>query len=59
MKISIWKVFTIFSIISSWSQATLTDGKITLDEALDLISQLAAALKLPLEYDVIDILNKQ
>ncbi|MBA7670746.1 hypothetical protein ES703_78893 [subsurface metagenome] len=52
MKVSIWKIFTIFNIISAWSQAALADGKITLEEALDLVTQLAAALGLPLEYDV-------
>lgn len=57
MKVSIWKIFTIFSIISAWSQAALADGKITLKEALDLIAQLAAALDLPLEYDVSKILE--
>lgn len=57
MKISIWKIFTIFGIVSAWSQAALADGKITLDEALDLIAQLAAALDLPLEYDVNKILS--
>jgi len=59
MKISIWKIFAIFSIISSWAQGALSDGKITLEEALDLIAQLATALGLPLEYDVSKILQNK
>ncbi|MBA7473397.1 hypothetical protein ES707_08736 [subsurface metagenome] len=57
MKVSIWKIFTIFGIISAWSQAALADGKITLEEALGLITQLAAALNLPLEFDASNILE--
>ncbi|MDP2365731.1 MAG: hypothetical protein Q8M94_18430 [Ignavibacteria bacterium] len=58
MKISIWKIFAIFGIISAWSQAALADGKITLEEALSLIAQLAAALALPLEFDISKLLEK-
>lgn len=58
MSISIWKIFTIFGILSTWSQQALADGKITAVEALDLITQLAAALSLPLEFDVSELLDK-
>lgn len=57
MKISIWKIFAIFSIVSAWSQAALADGKITLEEALDLVQQLAAALGVPTEYNFNDFLK--
>ncbi|MBA7524715.1 hypothetical protein ES705_16857 [subsurface metagenome] len=57
MKISIWKIFAIFSIVSAWSQAALADGKITLEEALDLVQQLAAALGVPTEYNFKDFLK--
>ncbi len=57
MKISIWKIFAIFGIISAWAQTALLDGKITLEEALDLVAQLAVALGLPLEYDASKIIG--
>lgn len=52
MKISFWKVLTIFSIVSNWAAQALADKKVTLAEALDLIAQLAVALGVPLEFDV-------
>lgn len=52
MKISFWKILSIFSIVSNWSQQALLDGKVTLEEGLDLVHQLAAALGVPTEYDI-------
>ncbi|MBA7493983.1 hypothetical protein ES702_04549 [subsurface metagenome] len=52
MKISFWKIMTIFSIVSNWSSQALADKKVTLEEALDLVQQLATALGVPTEYDI-------
>lgn len=52
MKISFWKILAIFNIVSSWAQQALADKVVTLQEAFDLIEQLAAALGLPLEFDI-------
>lgn len=57
MKISFWKVMTIFSIVSNWSAQALADKVITLEEAFDLVKQLAAALGVSTEYDVTDYLK--
>lgn len=57
MKVSIWKIMSIFSIVSNWSVQALADGKVTLSEALDLVHQLAAALGVPTEYDIKDYLK--
>ena len=57
MKISIWRIMTIFSIVSNWSVQALADKVVTLSEALDLVHQLAAALGVPTEYDVKDYLK--
>jgi len=57
MKISFWKIMTIFSIVSNWSIQALADGKVTLSEALDLVHQLAAALGVPTEYDISEYLK--
>lgn len=58
MKISFLKIFTVFGILSAWATQALADGKVTLEEALDLIQQLAAALSLPLDFDVSKMLEK-
>jgi hypothetical protein len=52
MKISFWKIMTIFSIVSNWSVQALADKKVTIQEALDLVQQLAVALGVPTEYDI-------
>jgi len=52
VKISFWKIMTIFSIVSNWSSQALADKKVTLEEALDLVQQLATALGVPTEYDI-------
>ena len=57
MKISIWRIMTIFSIVSNWSVQALADKVVTLSEALDLVHQLAGALGVPTEYDVKDYLK--
>lgn len=48
---------TIFSIVSNWSQQALADQKVTLEEALDLVHQLAAALGVPTEYNIKEYLK--
>ena len=58
MKISFFKIFIVFGILSTWATQALSDGKITLEEAVDLIKQLAAALSLPLDFDVSKLLEK-
>ena len=52
-----FKILAIISLISSWMNKALEDGKITLAEALDLISKLAGPLGLPLEFDVAEIIG--
>lgn len=51
-----FKILMIINLISSWMKKALEDGKITLDEALDLISMLAEQLGLTLEFNVADVL---
>lgn len=57
MKIPIWKILSIFSIVANWSAQALADKKVTLEEGLDLIHQLAAALGVETEYDIKDYLK--
>lgn len=52
MQISFWKIITIFSIVSNWCVQAMADGKVTLQEALSLVAQLAVALNLPTEFEV-------
>ena len=52
MPISIFKIFMVFGIVSSWAAKALQDGKISLVEAADLAMQLGAALGIPTELTV-------
>jgi len=52
MKISFWKVMTIFSIVSNWSVQALADKKVTLEEAKDLVEQLCHVLGVKTEYEI-------
>ncbi|MBA7495906.1 hypothetical protein ES702_06502 [subsurface metagenome] len=52
MKISFWKVMTIFGIVSNWSVQALADKKVTLDEAKELVEQLCHVLGVKTEYEI-------
>ena len=52
-----FKILAIIGLISSWMTKSLEDGKITLAEALDLISKLAGPLGLPLEFNVAEVIG--
>ena len=52
MNFSIFKVFQIFGIVSSWAAQALSDGKITLEEAVQLAMQLADLLGVKIEFEV-------
>ena len=52
MPISIFKIFVVFGIVSSWAAKALEDGKISIKEAADLATQLGAALGIPTELTV-------
>ena len=44
MKIGIFTIFSVFGIVSNWATKALEDGKVTLDEALDLVTQLCECI---------------
>jgi len=52
MKFGIFQIFQIFGIVSSWATQALEDGKVTLAEAVDLVTQLCAILGVVPELDV-------
>lgn len=52
MDISIWKVFTIFGIVSTWAAKALDDQKVTLQEAVDLVEPLARILDIPVSIEL-------
>jgi len=49
---SIFKIFQIFGIVSSWAAQALDDGKITLKEATNLAGQIAEVLGVAIEIEV-------
>jgi len=52
MPISIFKIFMVFGIVSTWAAKALEDGKISLVEAAGLASQLGTALGIPTELAI-------
>lgn len=44
MQFSIFKIFQIFGIVSNWAVKALADGKVTLEEAVDLVKALCGIL---------------
>lgn len=52
-----FKILSIISLISSWLKKSMEDGRITLEESLDLIELLAGALSLPLDFDVAGVMG--
>jgi len=49
---SIFKIFQIFGIVSTWATQALADGKVTLAEAVDLVTQLCAILGVTPELEI-------
>ncbi len=52
MNFSMFKIFQIFGIVSSWATAALADGKVTLNEAADLAIKIAGILGVAIELDI-------
>jgi len=44
MQFGIFTIFSVFGIVSNWATKALEDGKVTLDEALDLVTQLCECI---------------
>ena len=54
---SILKIFTLFGIVSTWSEKALADGKITLTEAAELAEDLGPLLGVPVDVQIPGLLN--
>jgi hypothetical protein len=52
MNISIFLIFRIFGVVSKWAEKALEDGKITITETVDLATELAQILGVPLHIDI-------
>lgn len=52
MSIPIFKIFTIFGVVSTWAETALADGKVTLTEAVALVTRLAAILGIKTELEI-------
>ncbi len=51
MDMSFLKIFRIFGAVSNWAEKSLEDGKITIQETVDLAESVAEILGIPLEID--------
>jgi len=52
MRIPILMIFQFITIIGAWAAKALEDGKITAEEGLELVQQLALIIGVPLELEV-------
>ncbi len=52
MNFSIFKIFQVFGIVSSWCDKALADGKVTLNEAADLAIKIASILGVVIDIEV-------
>lgn len=52
MDLSIFKIFAIFGVVSMWAKKAFADGKISVQEGIELVAELADVLGIPLEWDV-------
>jgi len=50
--ITIFKIFAIFGVVSTWANKAFADGKISVQEGIELVAELADVLGIPLEWDV-------
>jgi len=53
-----FKMLALIGLISSWMKKALEDGKITLEEALNLIGLISKELGLKLDFDAAAVLGK-
>lgn len=49
------KAMQIMTIVSAWSAQALEDGRVTADEAYDLLKQVLGVLEIPMSFKVIDV----
>lgn len=54
MNFSIFKIFQIFGIVSTWATKAFADGVVTLAEAVELAIALCAILGIPTQLDLPD-----
>lgn len=47
-----FKALRVMGIVTDWSSKALVDGKITLQEAVDLAKRLAEALDIPTDIEL-------
>ncbi|MBA7610082.1 hypothetical protein ES703_17287 [subsurface metagenome] len=52
MKIPIFMIFKFVMVVATWATKALEDGKITAEEGLELVAELAAIIGVPLELSV-------
>lgn len=56
MNLSMFVMFQIIGIMSAWADKALSDGKITIIEALGLIVAIAKLLGVPVDDDIITLI---
>lgn len=50
MQIGFFKMFSVAAIVGGWAEEAFADGRVTMQEALDLVSELGAVLGIDVLY---------
>lgn len=52
MSFTVFKIFQLFGVVSSWATQALADGVVTLTEAVSLVTQLCAIIGVTPQLDL-------
>jgi len=55
VKFNFWTVFSLITVLSAWLAKSTEDGKITLDEVIELVFTIAQQLGLSMDQELIDL----
>lgn len=58
MKFSVFTIISLIVTVSTWLMRSMEDGKITLQEVLELLAIIAQTTGLPLEKEIISLKDK-
>ena len=59
MGIPIFKIFTVFGVVSSWAEKALEDNELSIQETVDLAEKVAEILGVPLKVDLLPTRDKE
>ena len=59
MGVPIFKIFSLFGLVSSWAEKALEDNKISIQETVNLAEEASVILGVPLQVDLAPTRDKE